>query len=65
MTKNMIQRAELARRFGLSGSGMAKLVARTPDFPRSTKLGSARNSRVLFDADEVSAWLEKRRDTRN
>lgn len=57
----MIQRSELARRFGLSPTGLSKMAARMPDFPKSVKMGGAQQSRVFFDDAEVSAWLEKRR----
>lgn len=59
----MIRRAELARKFGMTGQGFTKMVQRTPDFPKPLKVGDHRQSAVLYSLQEVEAWVEEKKAT--
>lgn len=48
----------------LSKSGLEKLVATDPSFPRPIKLGEHRQSAVFFDSDEIAAWIESKKAQR-
>lgn len=41
-----------------SRSGVYKLMASDPTFPRSIKDGEARSARAFFVAEEVAAWQQ-------
>lgn len=48
----------------LSNSGLEKLVANDPSFPRPIKLGEHRQSAVFFDSEEIAAWIETKKASR-
>lgn len=58
----LIRKAELARRFGLTGAGFSKMAARVEGFPRPVKTGTSRQASVYFDACEVAQWLESQKE---
>lgn len=41
-----------------SRSGVYKLIASDPTFPRSIKDGEARSARAFFVASEIAAWQQ-------
>lgn len=41
-----------------SRSGVYKLMASDPTFPRSIKDGDARSARAFFVAEEIAAWQQ-------
>lgn len=47
-----------------SRSGVYKLMASDPTFPRSIKDGDARSARAFFVASEVAAWQQSKLDAR-
>ena len=50
-------KAETARYMKRTPSGLDKLCARDPDFPKPLKDGDNRRSRVYFVRQEVEAYL--------
>ncbi len=47
-----------------SRSGVYKLMASDPTFPRSIKDGDARSARAFFVASEIAAWQQSKLDAR-
>lgn len=47
-----------------SRSGVYKLMAQDPAFPRTIKDGDARSSRAFFVAEEVAAWQQAKLQAR-
>ena len=60
----LVRRAELARRFGLTGQGFSKMVARVGDFPARIKVSDTRQSGVFFDLAEVEQWLKAKKEAK-
>lgn len=48
-----------------SRSGLYKLMASDPTFPRSIKDGEARSARAFFVAGEIAAWQQSRIEARD
>lgn len=48
----------------LSKTSLEKLVATDSTFPRPIKMGTAKQSAVFFDADEITAWVEQQKAKR-
>ena len=48
----------------MSKSGLDKLVANDPTFPRPIKMGESRQSAVYFDESELNAWIESKKAAR-
>ncbi len=51
-------KGETAKRLGRSPSGLDKLRARDPRFPKPIKSSTNRHSRAYFVRQEVDAYLE-------
>lgn len=60
----LLRKNSAAKELDLSKSGLEKLVAGDPTFPKPIKLGEHRQSAVFFDADEISAWIESKKAQR-
>lgn len=58
----LIRRSELARRFGMTGMGFSKMAARTEGFPKGIKMGDKQQGGVFYDAAEVDAWIQSRKE---
>ncbi|WP_371579586.1 helix-turn-helix transcriptional regulator [Metapseudomonas resinovorans] len=61
----MLSLAEVCALLCKSRSGLYKVMARDPTFPRPVKDGDARSARVLFAATEFAAWQQSKLDSRN
>ena len=48
----------------MSKSGLEKLVANDPTFPKPIKMGVSRQAAVFFDESELQAWIESKKATR-
>ena len=55
----LIDNAEAALRLGMSASGLYRLRAQ-PDFPKPIRLSGPRG-KPLWDADEIDAFVSRRR----
>ena len=60
----LLRKTTAAKTIDLSKSGLEKLVAADPTFPRPIKLGEHRQSAVFFDEDELHAWIESKKAQR-
>lgn len=60
----LYRKTTLTEVLDLSKSGIDKLVANDPTFPRPIKMGQHRQSAVFFDADEVAIWIESKKAAR-
>lgn len=56
--------AEVCTLLRKSRSGVYKLMAADPSFPRPVKDGISRSSRAFFVANEVAAWQQAKLDAR-
>ncbi|MFC0709743.1 helix-turn-helix transcriptional regulator [Azorhizophilus paspali] len=57
--------AEVCSLLRKSRSGVYKLMASDPTFPRSIKDGEARSARAFFVASEIAAWQQAKLATRD
>lgn len=48
----------------MSKSGLEKLVASDPTFPRPIKMGTSRQAAVFFDQAEILAWIDAKKAQR-
>ena len=48
----------------MSKSGLEKLAASDPSFPRPIKLGEHRQSAVFFDEGEINDWINSKKAAR-
>lgn len=53
----LLTKKETAALFRRTTSGLDKLIAREPEFPKPLKEGNERSSRVYFVRSEVEAYL--------
>ncbi len=53
----LIPQPKLCAMLGKSRSGIRYLLSDDPDFPQPIKIGSGRQARCYYVADEVNAWL--------
>ncbi|UTW07874.1 helix-turn-helix transcriptional regulator [Pseudomonas benzenivorans] len=60
----LLTMADLAAVLRRTRSGVDKLRARDPEFPKPLKDGSDRRSRVYFVRSEVEAYLQARLESR-
>ncbi|MCR1827858.1 transcriptional regulator [Pseudomonas oleovorans] len=60
----LLTMADLAVMLRRTRSGVDKLRARDPEFPKPLKDGSDRRSRVYFVRSEVEAYLQARLEAR-
>ncbi len=60
----LLTMADLALMLRRTRSGVDKLRARDPDFPKPLKDGTDRRSRVYFVRAEVEAYLQARLEAR-
>jgi prophage regulatory protein len=60
----LITISELAPQLQRSRSGVDKLRAKDPSFPKPLKDGTGRQARVYFVRAEVEAWLRAKLDAR-
>lgn len=60
----LYRKTTLTEVLDLSKSGIDKLVANDPTFPRPIKLGENRQSAVFFDSEEVAVWIESKKAMR-
>lgn len=56
----LLTMAEVAARLRRTRSGVDKLRARDPDFPKPLKDGEHRGSRIYFVRQEIEAYLAAR-----
>jgi prophage regulatory protein len=61
----MLSLAEVCALLCKSRSGLYKVMASDPTFPRPVKDGTARSARVLFAATELAAWQLSKLNARN
>ncbi len=60
----LYRKTTAAKVLDLSKSGLEKLVAGDPSFPRPIKLGETRQAAVFFDQSEIHAWIESKKAQR-
>ena len=53
----LLRKQSLCRVLDMSASGLDKLLAKDPTFPRPIKNGETRQSASYFLVDEVRQWL--------
>lgn len=57
IANELLTKKETAALFRRTTSGLDKLIAREPEFPKPMKEGNERSSRVYFVRIEVEAYL--------
>ncbi|WP_277372469.1 transcriptional regulator [Pseudomonas sp. AA-38] len=57
IANELLTKKETAELFRRTTSGLDKLIAREPDFPKPLKDGNDRSSRVYFVRVEIEAYL--------
>lgn len=60
----MLSLAEICKILCKSRSGLYKLLASDPSFPRPIKDGIARQARVVFVSSELAAWQQAKLSAR-
>lgn len=60
----LLTKAETGAKVRRTPSGVDKLRARDPSFPKPFKDGTDRRARVYFVAAEVDAWVRRKLDAR-
>lgn len=64
--QGLIRQPTLCQWLDLTRSGLAKLKAKDPTFPKPLKAGAARQAAAYYVVAEVDAWLQSKiaeRDT--
>lgn len=56
---------DVAKKLGLSRTGLNFLIAKNPDFPRPFKLSDGEKAHNYFDYTEVSNWYEIQKNNRS
>ena len=64
-TKALIRQPALCNWLDVTRSGLAKLRAKDPTFPRPLKDGDSRQAAAYFVVAEVNAWLQSKIDARD
>lgn len=60
----LLRKNTAAKVLDLSKSGLEKLAASDPTFPKPIKLGEHRQSAVFFDEGEINAWINTKKAQR-
>jgi prophage regulatory protein len=60
----LLRKTTAAKVLDLSKSGLEKLVASDPAFPKPIKMGEHRQSAVFFDEGEINAWINTKKAQR-
>ena len=60
----LLRKSTAAKVLDLSKSGLEKLAANDPNFPRPIKMGEHRQSAVFFDDGELKEWIEAQKAKR-
>ena len=60
----LLRKNTAAKVLDLSKSGLEKLVAGDPSFPRPIKMGETRQAAVFFDEGEIHAWIDTKKAQR-
>lgn len=60
----LMRKTTAQKALDLSKTSLEKLVATDPTFPRPIKMGTAKQSAVFFDAEEITAWIEQQKAKR-
>ena len=60
----LLRKTTAAKKLDLSKSGLEKLAASDPSFPRPIKLGEHRQSAVFFDEGEINEWINSKKAQR-
>ncbi|WP_168419120.1 helix-turn-helix transcriptional regulator [Acinetobacter towneri] len=56
---------DVAKKLGLSRTGLNFLIAKNPDFPRPFKLSDGEKAHNYFDYTEVLNWYEIQKNNRS
>ncbi len=56
---------DVAKKLGLSRTGLNFLIAKNPDFPRPFKLSNGEKAHNYFDYAEVLNWYVMQKDNRS
>lgn len=59
-----IKQSTLCRMLDVTSQTIKDLLASDPDFPRAIKQGTARQSALYFDYDEIVEWHENLKKAR-
>ena len=59
-----IKQSTLCRMLDVTSQTIKDLLASDPDFPRAIKQGTARQSTLYFDYDEIVEWHENLKKAR-
>ena len=60
----LLKKVKAQRILDISKTGLEKLMAVDPSFPRPIKLGVTRQAAVFFDEGELHAWIESKKSMR-
>lgn len=60
----LLKKTTAQQMLDMSKTSLEKLVAADPTFPRPIKMGTAKQSAVYFDSEEIAAWIEAQKAKR-